>query len=379
MSRLLKKMLLGTDWFYLTMCLACSALSVAALTSWCIFLQNNPNGEVDYHVAMVQAIAAALGLILALVISYMDYHTIAQLWPLHAAASWLLVGSTFIWGYNPLDTTNRAWLKLPAGLSLQPSELAKISFIITFALHLSKIKEDVNRPGHLALALAHLLAPALVIHLQGDDGSMLVFVIVGLCMLFAAGLSYKYILAGIAAVAAAAPFVWPRLDPYQRDRIIALFHQDDPAYATTLYQQLRGTVSIGAGQITGRGLFTGEHHYVPLAYNDFIFSYISECLGFLGSIAVLVLLGALCLRTIHTGLRAADELGGLICIGVFGVLLAQTVINLGMNLTLMPVIGVTLPFFSGGGTSVVMLYLCIGVVLSVYRHRPRDLFERRRY
>lgn len=379
MSRLLKKMLLGTDWFYLLLCIICSALSVAALASWCIFLQSNPADKVDFHVAVVQAVAAGLGLICALVISYMDYHTIAQLWPLHAAASWLLVGATFIWGYNPLDTTNRAWLELPAGLSLQPSELAKISFIITFALHLSKVKEDVNRPGQLALVIAHLAAPALVIHLQGDDGTMLVFAIVGLCMLFAAGLSYKYILAGMGVLAAAVPFAWPRLDPYQQDRIIALFRQEDPEYAEILYQQLRGAISIGAGQITGRGLFSGEHHYVPLAYNDFIFSYISECLGFLGSIGVLVLLGALCLRTMNTGLRAADDLGGLICVGVFGVLLAQTVINVGMNLTLMPVIGVTLPFFSGGGTSVVMLYLCIGVVLSVFRHRPRDLFERRSF
>ena len=377
MSKLLKRMLRGTDWLYLLLCIVCSGLSVVGLGSWCMFLQNNTGGDINYRIAIVQAAAAGIGLVAAIVISYMDYHVIAHLWPLHAAASWLLVGSTFIWGYNPLDTTNRAWLELPAGLSLQPSELAKISFIITFALHLSTVKEDLNRPSHLLLVLAHMLAPALIIHLQGDDGTMLVFVIVALCLLYAAGLSYKYMLLGVLAVAIAAPFVWPRLEPYQRDRVLALFHQEDPEYAEILYQQLRGLISIGAGQITGRGLFTGEHHYVPLAYNDFFFSYVSECLGFIGSVGVLLLLGALCIRTIHTGLRSADELGHYICIGVFGVLLAQTVINVGMNLTLLPVIGVTLPFFSAGGTSVVMLYLCMGVVLSVYRYQPRDLFDRK--
>ena len=378
MGKRTKQLLRGTDWMYLLLCVLCSGLSVAGLASWCIFLQNN-SGSPTFRIAMVQAVAACLGLVAAIIISYIDYHVIAQLWPLHAAASWLLVASTFIWGYNPLDTTNRAWLELPGGMSLQPSELAKISFIITFALHLSKVKEDINRLPHLMLALAHLAVPALINHLQGDDGTMLVFLVVGLCMLFAAGLSYKYILLGVAAVAIVAPFLWPRLEPYQRDRVLALFHQDDPEYAAILYQQLRGLISIGAGQVTGRGLFSGEHHYVPLAYNDFFFSYLSECLGFIGSIGVLALLLTVCILTMRTALRSADELGAYICIGVFGVFLAQTVINVGMNLTVLPVIGVTLPFFSAGGTSVVMLYLCIGVVLSVYRFQPRDLFDRRNY
>lgn len=375
MGRLAKRIVRGTDLLYLTLCVVCAGLSVAVLASWCMFLQNN-NGAVSYKRAIVQGAAAVIGLVCAVVLSHFDYHTIARLWPVHAAVSWLLVASTFVFGYSPLDTTNKAWLQLPGGLSLQPSELAKISFIVTFALHLSTVREDLNRPKNLLLALAHLLVPALIIHLQGDDGSMLVFVAVGLCMLFAAGLSYKYILAGLVLCGAAVPLLWPRLESYQRDRVLALFHQEDAAYAKILYQQICGKISIGAGQITGRGLFSGEHHYVPLAYNDFFFSYLSECLGFIGSVGVLALLCALCVRTLRTGLRADDELGFLICVGVFGVFLAQTVINVGMNLTLLPVIGVTLPFFSSGGTSVVMLFLCVGLVLSVYRYRPHDLFGR---
>ena len=378
MSRLTKRLFYRIDLFYLLLCMACSALSVAVLASWCMFMQSNPNGVVNYRVAVVQAAAAGLGVLCAIILSCMDYHLIAHLWPLHAAASWLLVAATFKWGYSPLDTTNRAWLRLPAGMSLQPSELAKISFIITFALHLSTVKEDLNRPKHLLLVLAHMLAPALVIHMQGDDGSMLVFVAIGLCMLFSAGLSYKYILLGVVAVGGAAPFLWSRLESYQQDRVLALFHQEDPAYARILYQQLCGKISIGAGQITGRGLFSGEHHYVPLAYNDFFFSYLGECLGFIGCLAVLLLLGTICGRTVRTALRAQDELGSYICMGVFGVLLSQTVINVGMNLTLLPVIGVTLPFFSGGGTSVTMLFLCVGMVMSVYRFHPRELFDSRR-
>ncbi len=379
MGRLYEKFIRGTDLFYLAMCMACAALSVVVLASWCMFMQSNPEGTVNYKVAIVQGAAALIGMVCALVISFFDYHIIARLWPVHAAASWLLVASTFIWGYSPLDTTNKAWLRLPAGLSLQPSELAKISFIVTFALHLATIKEDLNRPVQLLGALTHLAVPALIIHFQGDDGSMLVFVAVGLAMLFAAGLYFRYILAGVVAVGAALPLIWPRMEPYQQNRILALFDQGNPEYAKILYQQICGKISIGAGQITGRGLFSGEHHYVPLAYNDFFFSYLSECMGFIGSLLVLVLLGAICIRTIVTGLKATDELGCYICVGVFAVLLSQMVINLGMNLTLLPVIGVTLPFFSGGGTSMVMLFLCVGLVMSVYRFKPYELFDRIKY
>lgn len=376
MGRLTRRIFRGTDYFYLLLCILSSAISVAGLASWCMFMQSNPGGEVNYRVALVQAAAAGVGVLAALILSHIDYHIIAHLWPLHMAASWLLVAATFVWGYSPLDTTNKAWLHLPAGMSLQPSELAKISFIVTFALHLSTVREDINRPRQLLGVLAHLLAPALIIHLQGDDGTVLVFLVLGLCMLFSAGLSYKYILAGVVALAAAAPFLWTRLESYQQDRVVALFRQEDPAYARILYQQICGKISIGAGQVTGRGLFSSEHHYVPLAYNDFFFSYLGECLGFIGCMVVLGLLGLLCARTMRTALRAQDELGSYICVGVFGVLLAQTVINIGMNLTLLPVIGVTLPFFSSGGTSVTMLFLCVGLVLSVYRFQPRELFDR---
>ncbi len=363
------------DWLYLSLCAACSTISVMGLLSWCTFLQNNTDG-VSYRVAIVQGGASFLGLALSIGLSFIDYHLLAHLWPLHAAASWALVMLTFVIGYSPLDTTNKAWLKLPMGMSLQPSELAKISFIVTFALHLYTVKEDLNRPGQLLLALAHMAVPAGIIHLQGDDGTVLIFLAIGISMLFAAGLSWKYIAVGIVGAGIALPLLWPRLENYQRERVVALFHQEDEEYARVLYQQLRGKIAIGSGQITGRGLFSGDHYYVPLAYNDFFFSYISQCLGFIGSMLVILLLLSICIRTIKTGLQAADTLGTYICVGVFAVILAQTVINLGMNLLLLPVIGVTLPFFSAGGTSVTMLYLCIGIVLSVYRHQPHELFEK---
>ena len=123
---------------------------------------------------------------------------------------------------------------------------------------------------------------------------------------------------------------------------------------------------------SGQGLFDGEPIFVPNAWNDFVFAYTANVLGFLGAAAVLVLLAALCLRTLNTARSAPDALGSHICVGVFAALFLQTVINLGMNLQVLPVIGVTLPFFSAGGSSALMMYLCVGIVLSVRAHSRAD-------
>ena len=162
---------------------------------------------------------------------------------------------------------------------------------------------------------------------------------------------------------------------YQYQRIMALFHMDDPAYADITLQQNKGLISIGAGRIFGRGLFNEYHNYVPKAENDFIFSYIAESIGFVGCVLVLGALFAIAIKTLTTGLRSQDKLGTYICTGVFAAMAWQVIINLGMNLAVLPVIGVTLPFFSGGGTSALMMYLCVGLVLSVYMHNKKSLFD----
>lgn len=165
---------------------------------------------------------------------------------------------------------------------------------------------------------------------------------------------------------------------YQFKRILAVLTPDDPALADITYQQNKGAMAIGTGGLTGQGLLSGEHIFVPNAWNDFIFAYLANVLGFLGAAAVLLLLFALCLRTLRTGLQCPDALGCNICVGIFAALFLQCVINIGMNLQVLPVIGVTLPFFSAGGSSVVMMYLCVGIVLSVGMNTRRSKLEMQR-
>ncbi len=166
------------------------------------------------------------------------------------------------------------------------------------------------------------------------------------------------------------------LKGYQFKRILAVLTPDDPALADITYQQNKGAMAIATGGLTGQAVF-GEHIFVPNAWNDFIFAYLANVLGFIGAAVVLLLLLALCLRTLQTGLRCPDALGCNICVGILPRCFCR-VINLGMNLQVLPVIGVTLPFFSAGGSSVVMMYLCVGIVLSVGMNTRRSKLDMQR-
>ena len=379
MYRLIRRYLRRVDAGYLALCAVCSALSILVLMS----IGQTQLGS--NNKASVQLLSALFGLLLAVVFSTVDYRALAHAWPLHCAVSWGFVLPTLFLhnfhagfvtiGYDAGGTSNYSWYRV-GGMTFQPAELAKISFILTFALHLSRVRDKINRPAMLLLLLVHLLAPAAAIHLQGDDGTALVFLGVGLVMLYAGGLSHWLVggglaagCAGVGALLAIRPGI---LKGYQFKRILAVLTPDDPALADIAYQQNKGAMAIGTGGLTGQGLFDGEHIFVPNAWNDFIFAYTANVLGFLGAAAVLALLAAICLRTLNTARGASDALGCSICVGIFAALFLQTVINLGMNLQVLPVIGVTLPFFSAGGSSVLMMYRCVGIVLSVRAHSRTD-------
>ena len=271
---------------------------------------------------------------------------------------------------------DKAWLPIPfTSISFQPSELLKISFIITFAYHLSKVKDQLNRPKQLLLLCIHGAIPCGLIHLQGDDGTVLVMAVIFASMLCVAGLSWKYIVPVLVMIPPAAVVLWNFfLDDDKKNRILAIIRPELVDSAIT-WQQDRGLISIGNGGLWGNGIFmeTGQFRYVPEVYNDFIFTYIGETVGFIGCIAVLAALAFLCIRILHNALHALDDLGKFICVGVFAMMAIQIIINIGMCLGVLPVIGVTLPFLSAGGTSTGTLYLGIGVVLSVYMHSGKDM------
>lgn len=357
--------------------LICILLSGASL----LYLSAMVDADLTYASRVyTQGIASFVGFVFAIIISLIDYHLLVKLWKLILPATALLVILTFFIG----DTrgNNTAWLLVSLGgfqFSIQPSEFLKIAFILTFSLHLSKVSDEINRPFQLLLLGLHAMAYLLLIIIQGDDGTALVFVGIFLILIFLAGIHWGYLLAAIPIVPLAAFALWElRMSDYQKNRILVLFWPDkvDPQVLNDIsYQQSWGLRALGVGGIQGTGLFNGSHIYVPEMYNDFIFAFIGESTGLIGCLLILFLLLFLFFKILHNSTKTVDSLGRFICIGVFAMLFVQTIINLGMVLNVLPVIGVTLPFLSAGGTSVFANYIAIGLVLSVYHYRENRLFD----
>lgn len=361
-----------TDWMLMLCCFSLSSFSTLLIYSL------YKNGEIGrLNTVLVQPAMALCGIVAAIVLSKIDYHMMARLWKWHSVLCYGLALLVFPFGIQRVDwVDDKAWLPIPfTSISFQPSELLKISFIITFAYHLSKVKDQFNRPKQLLLLCIHGAIPCGLIHLQGDDGTVLVMAVIFASMLFVAGLSWKYIVPVLVMIPPAAVVLWNFfLDDDKKNRILAIIRPELVDSAIT-WQQDRGLISIGNGGLWGNGIFmeTGQFRYVPEVYNDFIFTYIGETVGFIGCIAVLAALAFLCIRILHNALHALDDLGKFICVGVFAMMAIQIIINIGMCLGVLPVIGVTLPFLSAGGTSTGTLYLGIGVVLSVYMHSGKDM------
>ena len=327
-----------------------------------------------------QIFAVTLGYIAAIIISIIDYEFIAKLWPLIAGVSVILIFLTYFIGRGVAGTDDVAWLILPGGLSFQPAELVKIGFIVTFAKHLSYLKDKGKIKTFLGVLTltGHAAVPILLVHFQGDDGTALVFVFMFIVMTFAAGVQLRYYLMAFIGVAGAVPIIWNVMNEDQRSRLIALFDLDGNALDKG-YQQFQGKISIASGELTGRGLFDGPRvtkGIVPYQENDFIFTVAGEELGFIGCVLLLGVLLLLMFRALQNAWTAKDTLGKYICFGFFSMIAAQTIINIGMCLGLIPVIGITLPFFSSGGSSVACLYLGVGLVESVYmRRKDNDKVE----
>lgn len=355
----------------LGICLICSAISMSCLFSFYY------NGQRQLKVLIVQGAAILLGLVVALFLSVIDYEAMMKLWKLHAPLAVGLVLLTFVIGVapNPDAPTDRAWLSLGI-TTFQPSELLKLSFILTFSMHLSHVGERINHLKEFSLLCLHALFPVALIIVQSDYGTAMVFLMIFLVMMFTAGLSLRLIAVGFVGLAALAPLAWRFLLPdFLKERFLAAQHPEQYLNGTGKgWQQYLGRNALGSGRLSGRGLFSNSNLVsVPEAHNDFIFSYIGQTMGFVGCILTLLLLTALCVRILMVARMSKDVAGMLICSGVFAMLFFQIVVNIGMVLCVLPVVGVTLPFFSAGGTSAVVSYMAIGLVLSVYRKNKKTL------
>ncbi len=365
-----------TDLFLLFLCLIASTYGMLLVYS--ATKNTLVEGQIISSEFKSMLIAIPAGIIGAIVLSYINYDYFVKFFWVIGGVGILLMVITVFFGVAPdARQDSRCWLKITDSFYFQPSEVVKIAFIVTFAVHLDAVKDNINSIKNVLLLALHAAVPIGLVVITGDAGSALVFALIVLGMLIAAGLHWSYFLVGGLGVVAAIPLAWSTglIKDFQKSRFLALIYYDAEEYARdAAYQQNQAINAIGSGKVTGKGLFNGTYVQsaaIPEAKNDMILSVSGEELGFLGAIAVLAVIAMIVIKIMVNSKSAKDSHGYFIDMGIASMIIGQTLINVGMCLRLLPVIGITLPFFSAGGSSNLAVYLSIGIVMSVYRQSKK--------
>lgn len=347
------------DWPLIIMIIAASMIGIFAIYSATRSLETTSN-------VIVQTGGFIIGLFTMTIISIFDYEQFDVLTKyIYALCVFLLVlvlilGTAGTWGA-------RSWIRI-GPIGIQPAEIAKLGFIITFARHLASVGDDVNHPFNILMFILHVGVIAALIMCQPDAGSTMVLAFIFLCMLFSAGLSWKYIVPTAIAGVASMPFIYNfLLDEFQKNRIRVFLNPElDPK--NTGYNVIQSKIAVGSGQFFGKGYMQGIQNqmgHLPTKHTDFIFSTIAEEFGFVGAVFVVVLLFAIIWRCITTAQNSPTPFGKYMCVGVAAMLIFHTFENIGMCMGLMPVTGIPLPFISYGGTSLLVNMTAMGLVMSV--------------
>lgn len=360
----------NTDLYLVILALVCSGYGMVLIYSATL----NPVTVYDGSTRnlFIQGAAVIIGLGAFVVMSLIDLEGMSGWWKIFVLVN---IGLQFLL-FTPLGMEvngQRAWLDLGV-TSLQPGELGKLIFIFTLAAHISEIKDHISEwRGLFVIGLHTLIMMGAVVIASGDTGMAIQYFMIALIMLFAAGLSLKWLGAGLGLGIISIPIIWNFiLKDYQKTRILVLF---DPSIdPDASMQSTYGKIAIGSGQFSGQGLTHGtmtQMQMVSENQTDYIFSVAGEELGFIGCMLIICLLGLLILRLFYVSYRASTTFSALLAVGVGGMFLFQTFMNIFMNVGLLPVMGLTLPFFSYGGTSVVTMYAALGIAAGVrMREKP---------
>ncbi len=353
-----------TDWLLLGSCVAVSVYGILLIHSASASgAGGNPT---------MQLLCLLVGILAAYAVSLINYRLLAIRWYFLAVPTLLLVALTFTpLGYEVPGTDDRNWLLLSFGsqdVLLQPSELLKIVFIVTFSYHIAALDDRIRKPLPILGLVAHGTVPILLIFLQGDDGNAFICIVLFMALLIVGGIPFRYIIGGSLTFTAMLPIVWWQMSPDKKERFLCLFQVE--AYRnTTGWQQELSVTAIGSGGIYGVGYLQGGKDNLYARQNDFIFTVAGEEMGFLGAVFALALLSLILLLLYRTARKCAEPTGRMLCIGLLVLIASQSIINIGMALRVMPVLGITLPFFSAGGSSLLTLFFGVGIAMSVYRYR----------
>lgn len=333
------------------------------------------------RVMMVQCIGIGVGFVGLIILSLMDFDRFPWLWVIMAVFNVLFQLSLAIPGVGKNVGGNTSWIELPGGLNVQPGEVGKVIFIYTMASHMNLLREKKNNFWTLVQLVGHMGATMAAVFLISKDlGVALMYPLIFLVMLLAYGVSMWWFAAAAVGAGACAPILWKVLSLGQKMRILVVVA---PEYAEQLdaeeaarraYQAKHTQTAVSNGQLLGNGYLEGartQAGWVPESHTDSIFTTCAEELGFIGAVFLLALLMLLVIRIYYDGWRATDQFSYLVCMGVGGMFMWQIGINVGMNLGVFPVIGLTLPLVSYGGTSMMITLASLGLVCgAVGRIKP---------
>lgn len=320
-----------------------------------------------------QIVFASSGFLLYVLVSRSDYRAIGSLArPLYLASLILLI---LTMGLGRVTRGSLRWLTL-GSVSIQPSEIVKPALILFLAGFATS--HSLREPRHLARFTVMTLLPVLLVFNQPDLGSSLVLIAIGISIALAAGARAQWLAAAGVLTVVISPLVFGILKPYQQDRLRAFFNPfSDPLGSG--YHVIQSVIAVGSGQLVGRGLGHGTQsqlRFLPERHTDFIFASLAEELGFVGAIVVLGCYAVILTRLIRAVDRKTDLFGNLILVGVFAMIFFQVTVNIGMNIGIIPITGITLPLLSQGGSSLMATLASLGLATSVTRsRRKRAAFE----
>ena len=322
-----------------------------------------------------QLIWAVLGTVILLAVAAIDYRILTSgHWYIYAVLVGLLVAVAVT---GQVNNDARRWIQITPSFQIQPSEFGRIFITITFAQFLANRRHLINRFSNTLLTLAYFAVPVGLIFIQPNLGMTLLFMFIWFVMIWLAGQPLRhFLLLGVIGVVSLTA-VLPLLADYQRDRITTFLNPEE-ANQDDVFNVDQAEISIGSGGLWGKGYFQGTQSqlgFLRAQHTDFIFSVLTEEMGLLlGSAVVLGLMGFILLRILRAAARSPDPAGKLICGGIAAILFFQTAVNVGMNVRVLPVAGLTLPFVSYGGSSLITLFLAVGVVESVLMRQRKQEF-----
>ncbi len=364
-SNAIKNFIHEADMFLMVICAISSIFGLLLVGSATL----SSDGTV--RLVLVQGFAIFLGLLLFVLFTLIDIEDLTGYWKVILVFNILFVLSTLVFG-KEVDG-NRSWLEIPViNMRVQPAEIVKITFVLLLAKQMYSVREHISSVKSVLFLGTHLILMIGTIWIASSDmGMSLVYVFIFICMAFAAGVRLWWFLGGAIAVAAAFPYIWSSLGSYQQMRVLVVL--DDTLDPLGIgYQASRSKLAIGSGKLFGQGLFNGtqtQRGILPAKHTDFIFAVAGEELGMVGCVAIMILLVMIIIRCLYVAAHAKTGMGSLICVGIAAMLIFQTFENIGMCVGLTPIIGITLPFFSYGGSSIITMFAAMGIVSGI-KMRP---------